>query len=252
MRLLVLLAFAASAHAQRASAAFAGVHYAPPTSDYNRVDVGLYQDSGATTPATANNDPVGYWLDSSRSGRSPIQTTAGSRPVLQTATLGVKFDGTDDHLIYTGAIADTTGTINVIFRTGATDFATRGDQALVSFADNGTANTWLEIGIGSDGRIYIESNAGGTKHTVVGSSFLAVSTSYLLSVSYDGTAYFASLNGVEQNPLSITNIGTFAWIGNVSSVDNFVIGGTVTSAGLVRPFQGEVSELLINKKDVTQ
>lgn len=219
-------------------------------SAYFKAYAGLYQDSAATTLAVANNDPVGHWRDQSGKSRHAVQGTAGNRPLLQTALPSILFDGTNDHLIYTGSVLETTGTAIIVFKTGSTAFATRGTQVLVSSADNGTANNWLEIGITSDGRVYIESNVGGTQHTVVGSTFLQTSTNYLLAVAYDGADYYASVNGVEQNPLTITNIGTFAWFGNVSSPDNLVVGGTVTSAGIVRPYQGEILEVALYTENI--
>lgn len=62
----------------------------------------LWQDSGKTTHAVANNDPVGAW-DDSIAGLSILQATAGKRPLLKTAGINtthptVKFDGVDDFL----------------------------------------------------------------------------------------------------------------------------------------------------------
>lgn len=216
-----------------------------------RATLGLHQDSARTTTATANNDPVGSWYNQS-SDRYPFsQSTSGYRPLLQTALPSVLFDGTDDYLISATSFTDIIGSVLVVFKTGGTAFATRGAQVLVSSADNGTANNWFEIGITSTGFVYAESNAGGTKHTVTGSTTLAVSTSYSLAVTHDGTDYYMSLSGTEENPLVIVNIGTFAWFGDVSGADNIVVGGTVTSAGLVRPFQGEILELSVYAQDIT-
>jgi hypothetical protein len=209
----------------------------------------LYSDTSGTTPATVNATAIALW--NAGGAYDFLQSTSGNRPTLQTALPSVQFDGTDDYLIYTGALANVIGSIIVVFQTGATAFATRGAQVIFSSADNGTANNWFEIGITAAGRIYIESNVGGTKQTVEGSTFLAVSTNYSLLVVFDGTDYYASVNAVEQNPLTITNNGTFAWFGNVSSADNLVVGGTVTSGGIVRPFQGKIMELAVYAQDVT-
>lgn len=60
----------------------------------------LYQDSALTTPASADGDPVGGWLDLSGNGRNATQTTAAARPTLQVAERAnrnvVRFDGVDD------------------------------------------------------------------------------------------------------------------------------------------------------------
>lgn len=64
---------------------------------------GCFQDSaGTTTPATANDDPVGYLPDRSGNAYHATQATAGSRPLLKTAGFNglqcLRFDGTADIL----------------------------------------------------------------------------------------------------------------------------------------------------------
>jgi len=225
-----------------------GNGYTP--SVYYRSGVGLFQSDACTTAASANNDPVGCWQDQNGL-KNLVQATGGNKPLLSTATpVSVSFDGSSDNLKYAAGISDTIGSITIAFQTGATAFSAA--QALFSSADEGSANNWFEVGISADGRIYIESNASGTKHTVVGSTYLYNSTNYFLVIAYDGTDYFALLNGVEQNPLIVTSIGPYAWFGNVSGADNLVMGGTVTSAGLVRPCQAKIMEVAIYSQDITQ
>jgi len=48
-------------------------------------DVGLFQDAARTTPATANNDPVGGWADQSGAGNHASQSVGGNRPALALA-----------------------------------------------------------------------------------------------------------------------------------------------------------------------
>ena len=217
-----------------------------------RADQGRYTTAAGSTPASTEGDPVGRWEDGTSNARHVVQATAGARPTYRTTTRrSIRFDGTDDYLSYAGSLTDLLGTLVLAFATGATAFATRGAQVLLSTADAGVANSWFEIGITADGRLYVESNAAGTKHTVVGSTFMALSTGYHLSLSFDGTDYYVELSGDEENPLTIENIGAFAWLGDVAGADNIVVGGTVTSAGLVRPFQGDVCELALYAGDLT-
>jgi hypothetical protein len=49
-----------------------------------RSDAGLYQDAAGTTPATANNDPVGLWQDQSGNNRHVSQSTTGLRSKITT------------------------------------------------------------------------------------------------------------------------------------------------------------------------
>jgi hypothetical protein len=45
----------------------------------------LFQDSAGTTPATADNDPVGYWADKSGNGNHATQATTSAKPALKLA-----------------------------------------------------------------------------------------------------------------------------------------------------------------------
>jgi hypothetical protein len=69
---------------------------------YLRSDAGLFQDTAATTPATADTHPVGLWQDQSGQGNHASQATAGSKPVLRTGIVAgraaVRSDGLDDYL----------------------------------------------------------------------------------------------------------------------------------------------------------
>ncbi len=83
----------------------------------------LWQDSGRTTPATSDGDPVGAWDDASGNGGHATQGTAGARPTPQTAELNalavVRGDGTDDFL--SGAItADASTTVWIVAKHGGT------------------------------------------------------------------------------------------------------------------------------------
>lgn len=211
----------------------------------------LFTDTAGTIAASSNGDAIAKWKDLGSLGANLTQSTSSNRPTLTSATPCVTFDGTDDRLISSTAISAVSGSLVVVFTTGATAFATRGAQVLVSGADATAANKWFEIGIESDGRVYIEYNNAGTKNTVACPSYLDVSTSYALLVVFDGTDYYAILGTTEQNPMIITSVGAFGWFGSVSGANNFVLGGTVTSAGLVRPFQGSILEAAIYASDIT-
>lgn len=60
---------------------------------------GTFQDAALTTPAVANADPVGGWVDQSGNGNTATQATAGSRPTLR---LGI-FKGSRPGLLFTAA-----------------------------------------------------------------------------------------------------------------------------------------------------
>ncbi len=69
----------------------------------------LFQDSVATIPATATNDPVGAWLDKSGNGLHVSQATDTRRPSLAPVAgkMAVDFDGAGDFLerpAFTGSV----------------------------------------------------------------------------------------------------------------------------------------------------
>ncbi len=70
---------------------------------WQRADKDVCQDSGLTTPATADGDPVGGWVDQTGNGNHLVQSTGASRPVLKLAVVNgrnaVRFDGVDDYFI---------------------------------------------------------------------------------------------------------------------------------------------------------
>lgn len=211
-----------------------------------RAHYGLYQTAGGDA-AGADSDPVGFWGSSSGTLAS-VASSSTARPTLDIDTPAVSFDGSDDYLEGT-ALSVTSGSLLFVIETGATAFSTA--QAIFSAADEGSASEWFEIGITADGRLYIERNAAGTKHTLIGSSYLENATAYAVLIVYDGTDYYVQIGSTEQNPLMVKNEGTPGWFGSVTSADNVVFGGTVTSGGLVRPFEGKILAADLYSTDIT-
>ncbi len=183
------------------------------------------------------------------------QASGSNRPAVAgsvfASTQGLTFDGVNDNLsVATQVITATSeGTISIVFKTGA---SVVGPMAIVSQSDSAVVNNWVEIGINADGRLYIESNASGTKHTVVGSTVLLPSTRYDMQLAYDGTDYYMQLNNVEENPLVIDNVGVFAWFGRIAGTTAFTVGGTITSGGLQRPFAGTIGAIYLWAVDLTE
>ena len=75
-------------------------------------DYGTYQDSGATTPAVANNDPV-YRINEQKNGYNLVTKNNNYRPLLTLNALNGKptlvFDGVDDGIWanFTRAVPET-------------------------------------------------------------------------------------------------------------------------------------------------
>lgn len=182
------------------------------------------------------------------------QSSGSSRPAVTASafgsTTGLTFDGVNDYMTVATKVVTVTGaaSISIVFKTAAT---VTGPQVLVSQSNTAAANDWFEIGIGADGRLYIENNNAGTKLTIVGSTALLPSTIYNAILCFDGTDYFLELNGVEENPLTISNIGSFAWFGRVGGTTSFSVGATVTSGGAARFFAGVLGGVYFFSEDLT-
>lgn len=64
-----------------------------------KASAGVFQDTALTTPATADGDPVGGWVDQSGSGNNVLQATVGAKPALKLGANGIggvaalSFDG---------------------------------------------------------------------------------------------------------------------------------------------------------------
>lgn len=178
------------------------------------------------------------------------QGTAGNRPnhvAAFTAGHGVSFDGVNDFLWTYLSFAGTTGSIAIVFRTGT--IGTR--QVLVTHYDADAGNDWFEIGITAAGRLYIENCVAGTVSRVVGSSILTASTSYQLFASYDGTGYYLTLNGVEENPLTVEAVGTLGWLSTVNTGDTFTAGMGVQALTGMYFFTGILGLIRIWETDIT-
>lgn len=182
------------------------------------------------------------------------QSTSTNRPTITASAFGsnngITFDGISKVLSYTGKpiTATQAGSLSVVFKTGS---SVTGPFVFVSQSDSAVANDWWEFGIDANGKLYVESNAAGTKETVEGSTVLATSTAYNAILAYDGTDYWLQLNGVEENPLVVVNQGAYAWTGRVGGTTVYSIGATVTSAGTVRPFNGSLGAIGWWNYDIT-
>lgn len=203
-------------------------------------------DSGVT------GSPASAWL--SKVGTVSLAGASGERPAVTASafgsTTGLTFDGTNDAMSITAKpiAATAAGSLSLVFKTPA---AISAKMVLVSQSDAAVANDWFEVGIDSDGKLYVESNNAGTKHTVKGSTVLTVSTIYNAILVYDGTDFYLLLDNVEENPLVIENIGAFAWFGRVGGTTTFTVGATITSGGAARFFSGVIGGIYFFNSDIT-
>jgi hypothetical protein len=198
-------------------------------------------DAGVTSASIGG--AVSSWVSGSY---DLTQGTAGNRPTHVAAFTtghGVSCDGSSDFLSISNPLTGATGSIAIVFRTGT--IGTR------QVTDTGAANEWFEIGVTAAGLIYLERNAAGTVSRIVGSTVLTSSTSYQLFAAYDGTDYYLTLNGTEENPLVVESIGTRGWFSTVTSGDTLSVGAALPSGSGARFFTGTLGVIRIWDTDIT-
>ena len=85
-----------------------------------RADLGLWQDSGLTTQAVNDGDPVGGWVDQSGNGNNVLQSTSADRATLKLSILNghpvVRFNGSSDYLFSSAFSALSATTVLIVIR----------------------------------------------------------------------------------------------------------------------------------------
>jgi hypothetical protein len=171
----------------------------------------LFQDSGKTTPVTANDDPVGAWADKSGEGNDVIQATASARPLYKTTY--IDSDGAGDFLssssilIPDEVMVGVHLTVNDSFATQTNGYVSRGSSSASGspyfLVTEGTGI--IQIFIDGGYRFSHSMSTGETVRIVV--RVTKPSTNYLVDCWFDGvkqTQYDAGT--------ALSFVGsTFAW-----------------------------------------
>lgn len=136
----------------------------------------IFQDSAGTTPATANNDPVGRSNDRSANAFNCTQSIAGRRPLYQTSK-GLLYDGVDDLLIIPSGLPTAIGGGNAVslacwFKGTVFQSAIRLQPAGANYIILGFNSLTPEFAISTDGGVGLGVNISGVEdgawHHVVG------------------------------------------------------------------------------------
>jgi hypothetical protein len=189
-----------------------------------KADAGTYQDAARTTPATADGDPVGGWVDQSTSAKHLAQSTSSKRPVLklniQNSLPAIRFDGVDDFMDAASAVLSSAAawTAFIVHKT-------TGD-IIWAGGIGGSTNNQLRIG---QGGTYTLSMYDGSNNPI--SLTAAPARTVWTQAAYQNGPHYW-VNGTSRD-----NAGT---IGNMSQQRFFAdVNGT---AALVN---GDVGEILI-------
>ena len=178
-----------------------------------------------------------------QSGSSNLtQATGANQPTL-TADPSASFDGSNDYIFGAATNTDTTGSVYLIF--SPDDVVRTNRQVLISFSDTATTNNYIEFGLETDGRVYMESNSGGTLYTVRSISALSNNTYSSLIVAHNSSEYSVIING-EQEPVIEMDGTTQQWVGDVVGGDQITLGATQTSGGVSRYFDGNIHSAVIS------
>lgn len=200
-----------------------------------KADAGTFQDNGFTTPATANNDPVGGWRSQGGVTNDVTQGTAGFRPLLKTGIQNGKpallFDGVDDYL-QSAAITlnDPVTHVAVLRAAGRTNNTSAWDgQSAVN------SGRFYEFGATS-GDWAMEGRSG---------SFALVTaapdgTTGIYTINYSGASSFWQLNANSANAtpgmtaanpggLTLASAGDIRLFGNVYVMEHCIYAATLTA-----------------------
>ena len=162
----------------------------------------LYQDTGFTTPARADGDPIGAWLDRSGAGRHCSQSTSARRPTLKLAIQNglpvARYDAVDDTLPLSSAA---TGVTDLTCMFVAKRNSTGGGSVIMG--QNGGGQYLADFF--SDGKVYINSSGGGTMTTA---NYTANIFS-IFTVWRSGSTFRVSQDGVQVGA-DLTVTGTFS------------------------------------------
>ena len=184
--------------------------------------VGLFQDSGKTTPASATSDPVGAWADQSGNGNDLLEPTSGKRPIRQ-ADGSVTFDGTDDELHMAGAMTLKPATFFCVV-----DLVSTSPQNPLL----GSTGVTGGLGVGCN-TTFIQLQEFGVAVIATSSIQIAAATPTRIIVTYDGSGNYSFLvngssGGTGTNNVSIASVTPC--IGNPGSAQ--FLGGNLKTWGV--------------------
>lgn len=223
-------------------------------------------DAGGTTPGGVNSlirrltdhGTVGskrHFNTSNDSYRATLVQSGGTRWQLH-------FDGATTHYRLTSTVSETAGSLAAAFVAPAT-MPPAARQVVFAGSDPTAAATWWEVGIDTDGRMYWEYSLAGTvQWRMNASTVLDASTLYTLYLTFGGTVavprpdFYAALavgggSPVEQTVTLAAGTGPGCWLGAAAGPTLLSVGATVTSGGVVRPFAGDLLDLMLFAGDIS-
>lgn len=161
----------------------------------------LYQNSGLTVRATADNDPVGGWVDKSGRGTHAVQSTSGWRPLLrlnqQNGKPMIVNDGVDDSFSLVSPLTLTDFSVIAVVRTG---------NDVKALLGNSSSN--FQVRANYTGLNKLSLYANGTPSAVSNTLPVAISTGSVLEWSRSGStaSFFQNGGSVGTVPVGVAPV----------------------------------------------
>lgn len=192
----------------------------------------LYQSNGGIL-ASADGDPVGYWLDKSGNSRHATQVNGTLKPLLKTAILngknGILGDGVDDYL---QSAADMNGWAGTTWFFVGKPVGSSSVQVANYSTGGGLFSAISPTAVDFDGRAH------GGNYTAATSSYSSSNAARILTGAYDGTYLSVKNNNLTKVTVAASTGGTI-----ISRPQLDIFGNT--SDGVSVRGNGYLFELLV-------
>ena len=192
-----------------------------------KADSGTYQDTALATPAVADADPVGHWLDLSGNGNHLVQSTGSSKPALklniQNGMPVIRFNGSTSFM--TAALASTQP-YTIVFA------AKIAQNSAMYIMDGSSANTGFVYNNGGND-IYMYAGVLGNDYSVTQGA---------------PRAFALVFNGSSSKIFVDSSVAALVGDAGSGNTGGLTLG---TSGGGSGGFQGDIYELLFFNSDVS-
>jgi len=223
-----------------------GLKFWGDLSDINK----LYQDSGGSTPVTADGDPIGKSTDKSGLGNHFTQATTSKKPTYKTgvqASKSAALFATDDYLDgnnnATPLIPTTADwVIYGALKTGAnvTNWGNIFAQ-YVSVINNGRFLVAVNAGKLS---LFLGSDAGGNSNAFVDAGNVSINTTYIFSFSRISSVFTGRLNAVNGTPYTPSFSKSLLQVGNLIGAYSDSVT-TYNGATITDLFNGHLFDFIV-------
>jgi hypothetical protein len=208
---------------------------------------GLLMWFDADDASTITGSPVSQWADKSGNNNHLVQPTAGQRPatgsVVNTHNC-LSFSAASSNWMYATGVSGTPNTVIAIFKSADVTFpnfsAFIGSRASSSDKVANSAHGSGIFATSGTTKVYTVASATGVRIDGFGGASATDFSNYLVSVGFTG--------GVD----SVAHMVVYTDDHSATGVDNYVVGADPFSAVGTRHFNGNICEILVYNRALTQ